>query len=61
MGFFPFDSGTLIFAFDRGPLGFGILPPLHLSLECMSDSKGQMCACVCMCVCANLWNEGWGT
>ena len=41
MGFFPFDSGTLMFAFHRGPLGFGVLLPLQLSLECMSDSKAS--------------------
>lgn len=49
MGFFPFDSGTLILAFYCGPLGFGILLPLPLSLECMSDLK-EPYACVCMCL-----------
>ena len=41
VGFFPFDSGTLMFAFHRGPLGFGVLLPLQLSRECMSDSKAS--------------------
>ena len=30
-----------MFAFHRGPLGFGVLLPLQLSLECMSDSKAS--------------------
>ena len=60
MGFFPFDSGTLIFAFHRGPLGFGILLPLQLSLECMSDSKGSnVCVRVYVCLCKSLeWGRG---
>lgn len=56
MGFFSFDSGTLLFAFYCGPLGFGILLPLHLSIECMSDSRGSN---VCVCLCKSLeWGLG---